>query len=170
MFLLWWNLSSVHFSQICGNQEKCSNLVFEVRLSCHVTLTPPIPPPAHCPSRTSEPPLRATAVGDLSLNPQQEACSTPWPYAVPFSPALASDFSDCNHSLTSTFKRAQTSHGSCSPGKRIHAGRSPESGRGWISGELLMCPRSPALFYGGSQRGKKNKGCEGPRDRAENGK
>lgn len=154
----------MHFSQICGNQEKCSNLVFEVRLSCHVTLNPL---PARCPSRTSEPPLKATAVGDLSLNPQQEACSTPWPCAVPFSPALASDFSECNHSLTSTFKRAQTSHGSCSPGKRIHAGRSPESGQGWISGELLMCPRSPSLA---DHKGEENKGCEGPGDRAENGK
>lgn len=45
-------------------------------------------PPRSLPEQLSEPPQRATAVGDLSLNPRQEACSTPWSWALLSSPPM----------------------------------------------------------------------------------
>lgn len=164
-FLLWWNLRSIYFSQKCGNQDKHSNLAFEVRLSCHVTLTPP-PPHPHCPSsplnlpwelHSCWGPLFQLTAGGLQhpLGPKLSLLST-----------TASDFAHCNHSLPWTFKRAQTSHGSCLAGKRIHAKADHLRAPGvdlWRAAHVSYC-----LLH--SRRIRKGKGCEDPWDWAEKGK
>lgn len=87
----------------------------QIKLPCELKPTPPA--------------SRATAVWDLSLNSQQEGCSTPAPLELSPGSSAVSDFALCNCRLLPTFQWAQASRGSCSPCKRIHAGGSPENVR-----------------------------------------
>lgn len=115
-----------------------TNSLSEVGLNCHVTLTAPPRHPLNLPGE-------AQLSGNLSLNPRQEVCSTPWPRKRPFSPAPASWCAQCNRRLTSTSKRVPTSHGSCSAGKQIQRGPDQPSAPGFRSPESRSCVLLPAL-------------------------
>lgn len=113
-------------------------------------------------------PGEAQLSGNLSLNPRQEVCSTPWPRKRPFSPAPASWCTQCNRRLTSTSKRVPTSHGSCSAGKQIQRGPDQPSAPGFRSPESRSCVLLPALpclprFTEEHKEGGK-KACQDPRD------
>lgn len=128
----------------CGNQGRV--LSGQIKSSCD-----PQAPPCSLPEQPSELPLRATVVGDLSLNSLQEVCSTPWHYAVPPLSSTAPDFAlYCTvtvdwcrlfRGLKPPAAAARLVNGSTQPG-------SPESTGGKISGELLMCPAACSIHRG----------------------
>lgn len=124
----------------CRIQDKHSDLVFEVKLNCHVTQNPA----AHCPNSPLNLPWGPQLLG-TSLWTHGRRCATPPGPALSLLPSTASDFAHCNHRLALNFKRARTSHGSCAAGKRIHTGGSPECAGGRTL-ESCSCVLLPAPF------------------------